>query len=323
MAAMGWIVLGLIALIGGAELIVRGGTRVAAILGIPPIVIGLTIVSVGTSAPELAIGIEAATRGNGALAIGNIAGTNTVNLLLILGLSALLRPLALGLQTLRFDLPLMAAVAIAFLVMAWDGSLSHTDGAVMVLLGIGYTIGIIHRSPRESRAVKREYAEEYAVRSSMRPSIQTVLSIAALFAGIAVVVVGSGWLVDGSVTLARAMGVSEALIGLTIVAIGTSSPELVTTVVGTLRNDREVAIGNLLGSSIYNILAIMGITCLAAGAPLPVDGQLLTIDIPVMVLATLACVPVFWTQRRVTRIEGGSFVGAYLAYLAYLVLVRI
>jgi cation:H+ antiporter len=323
MAALGWIVLGLIALIGGAELIVRGGTRVAAILGVPPIVIGLTIVSVGTSAPELAVGIEAATRGNGALAIGNIAGTNTVNLLLILGLSALLRPLALGMQTLRFDLPMMTAVAIAFLVMAWDGSLSHIDGAVMVFAGIGYTIGIIYLSRRESRAVKREYAQEYAVRSSMPPAVQTLLSVAALNAGIAVVVVGSNWLVDGSVTLARAMGISEALIGLTIVAIGTSSPELVTTVVGTLRDDREVAIGNLLGSSIYNILAIMGMTCLAAQAPLSVERDLLRVDMPVMVLATLACIPVFLTQRRVTRIEGGLFVFAYLAYLAYLVLVRV
>lgn len=322
MTAIFWIVLGLLALIAGAELIVRGGSRLAARLGIPPIIIGLTIVSIGTSTPELAVGIEAAHRGNGALAVGNIAGTNTVNVLLILGLSALMRPLAIGMQTLRYDLPVMAAVAVGFLALCWDGELSRLDGTVMVAGCIAYTLLVIFLARRESSATQAEFAAEYALKPASRPSAQLGVSFAMLILGIAIVVVGSNWLVDGAVTLARAMGVTEALIGLTIVAIGTSSPELVTTIVGTLRNDRDVAIGNLLGSSIYNILAIMGITCLVPATGLFVERDLIQIDIPFMVLATFACIPVFLTGRRISRLEGGILVTAYAAYMLYLVTIR-
>jgi cation:H+ antiporter len=322
MHAIIWIVLGLVALIAGAELIVRGGTRVAARLRIPPIIIGLTIVSVGTSVPELAVGIEAANRGNGSLAVGNIAGTNVVNLLLILGTSALLRPLALTMQTLRIDLPVMGVVAIGFLAMCWNGQLSRLEGGVMVAAGIVYTLLIIYLARRESSDAKEEFAAEFGAKPSVHPAAMLMLSVAMLGVGIAIVVVGSDWLVDGAATLARGWGVSEALIGLTIVAIGTSSPELATTIIGTLRNDRDVAVGNLLGSSIYNILAIMGITCLVPATGVAIERDLVHIDIPFMVGATLACIPVFLSGRRVTRIEGGVFVAAYVAYLVYLVTVR-
>ena len=321
MGAVALLIFGLIALIAGAELIVRGGSRFAARLGVSPIIIGLTLVSIGTSAPELAIGIEAATRGNGALAIGNIAGTNSVNLLLILGLSALLKPLSLDMHTVRFDLPAMAIVAVGFLFLAWDGYLTRVDGVLMVMAGIGYTLAIILLSRGESRATKVEFAHEYAGRASRRSSL--AWSGSALIAGIIIVVLGSDWLVDGATVFARRFGVSEAVIGLTIVAIGTSSPELVTTIVGTIRDDRDIAIGNLLGSSIYNILAILGITCLVPTSALEVEPDLMHIDIPVMTAATLACVPVFLTKRRVSRIEGGLFVAAYFVYLLYLVIVRI
>jgi cation:H+ antiporter len=322
MLAIVWMVLGLVALIGGAELVVRGGTRVAAYLRIPPIIIGLTIVSVGTSVPELAVGIEAANRGNGSLAVGNIAGTNVVNLLLILGLSAALRPLLLTMQTVRIDLPVMGCVAVAFLAMCWDGQLSRLEGGVMVTACIAYTLLIIYLARRESSAAKGEFAAEFAAKPTLHPVAMLALSIASLLVGIVIVVVGSDWLVGGAATLARSMGVSEALIGLTIIAIGTSSPELVTTVIGTLRNDRDVAIGNLLGSSIYNILAIMGITCLVPANGIAVERDLIYIDIPFMVGATLACIPVFLSGRRVSRVEGGVFVAVYLAYLVYLVTLR-
>jgi len=321
--AIVWILLGLVALIAGGEMIVRGGTHVAVRFGVPPIIIGLTIVSVGTSTPELAVGIEAAQRGNGALAVGNIAGTNTVNLLLILGLSALFRPLALGLQTLRFDLPTMSVVALGFLFMSWDGALTRVDGLVMVACGVFYTLAIIYLALRENSVAQAEFAEEYAKPVRVSPVTETVLSVVALLVGLVVIVLGSDWLVDGAVSLARSMGVSEALIGLTIVAIGTSSPELVTTIIGTLRNDRDIAIGNLLGSSIYNVLIILGLTCVVSPQPVPVEPELIKIDIPVMTAATLACIPVFLTARRVSRIEGGLLFGAYLVYLAYLVTIRV
>jgi cation:H+ antiporter len=321
--ATGWLLLGLVLLVGGAELIVRGGSRVAAHMGVRPIVIGLTIVSVGTSTPELAVGIEAASRGAGALAVGNIAGTNTVNILLILGLSALLRPLALPRLTLRFDLSVMAVSAVTLLLMSLDGVLTRIEGAILLMAALAYTGSIIAWSQQESRRVRAEYRSEFGV-SRRGPGFGEVTYAALmLLGGIAVVVLGSDWLVAGAIDLARALDVSDAFIGLTIVAIGTSSPELVTTVIGTLRNDRDIAIGNLLGSSIYNILAILGITCLVPAGGINVGPNLIHIDIPVMTAVALVSIPVFVSGRRVTRAEGLFFVTAYVVYLGYLLLTRL
>lgn len=321
-AAWGWLLLGLVALVGGAELIVRGGIRVAARLGVRPIVIGLTVVALGTSTPELAVGIDAGMRGNGTLAVANIAGTNVVNILLILGCSALLRPLALHMQTLRFDLPVMALVALAFMTMARDGRLTRFEGAILVAAAFLYTAAIARLALREGPAERREFAREYPPVGRGWPASAAVLSAAALVAGVAAVVVGSDWLVDGAVALARSLRVSDEIIGLTIVAVGTSAPELVTTVIGTVRGDRDIAIGNLLGSSVYNILAILGVTCLLPAGGLSIGDELIAIDIPVMTLVTLACVPVFLSGRQVSRAEGALFVGGYVAYLLYLILVR-
>lgn len=220
----------------------------------------------------MAVGVEAALRGNGSLAVGNIAGTNIVNILLILGLSALLRPLAPHLQTLRFDLPVMTATAVALMAMAWDGVLTRAEGAVLVGAAIVYTAAVIHWTQRESRTVQKEFAREYGTPRDGRATREVVWNLAVLVVGIAVIVVGSDWLVRGAVELARILGISDAFIGLTVVAIGTSSPELLTTVIGTLRNDRDIAIGNLLGSSVHNILLrkqitakIMPVTCVTLG----------------------------------------------------------
>lgn len=322
MIALAWFLLGIAALIGGAELIVRGGSRLAAHLGVPPIVIGLTIVAIGTSTPELAVGIEAALRGAGPLAVGNIAGTNIVNILLILGLSALLKPLAIEAQTLRFDLPLMAFAAILLLVMGWNGVLTRFEGGLLVTAAILYSAAVVTWARRESRRVRAEYANEYGVPRKGRVR-DTVSSTALVIAGVAVTVIGSDWLVDGAVALARMLGVSDAFIGLTIVAVGTSSPELVTTLIGTLRNERSIAIGNLLGSSIYNVLLILGITCLIPPSGLAIGQTLARVDIPLMTAVALAAVPVFLTGRRVTRLEGGLFVAAYFGYVAYLLLTRL
>lgn len=313
---MAWSTAGLALLIFGAELLVRGGSGLAVRLGISPLVVGLTIVAVGTSTPELAIGIEAALQGNGALAVGNIAGTNCVNILLILGLSAAMRPLPLRLETVRFELPAIVGASLAKLLLAADGLLSRRDGALLVLLGALFTLGIVRSARRESAAARRDYAAEYGV---IRNDWQGILVEAGkLLAGIAIVVVGAKWLVGGAVDLARLWDVSDAFIGLTIVAIGTSAPELVTTIVSTMRNERDIAIGNLIGSSVYNILAILGITCLVPAGGVAVPEVLIWVDIPVMVAVALACIPVFLTGRRVSRTEGAVFVAIYLLYLAFL-----
>lgn len=321
MIALAWFALGIAALIAGAEFLVRGGSRLAARLGVPPIVIGLTLVAVGTSTPELAVGIEAVRSGNGALAVGNITGSNTVNILLILGLSALLEPLALRLQTIRLELPAMVLTALLLMAMAWNGVLSRAEGAVMVGAGLLYTVSITYASRKESRAARADFTREYGLPPN-GSGRETMRNLGALMLGIIMTVVGADWFVDGAVGLARAMGVSDAFIGLTIVAVGTSAPELVTTIMGTLKHERDIAVGNLIGSSVYNILIILGITCLVPSSGVAVDRKLILVDIPVMAAVALVCVPVFISGRRVTRVEGGLFVAAYLIYLGYLVLKR-
>jgi cation:H+ antiporter len=319
LANAAWFVVGLGALVAGAEVMVRGGTSIASRLGISPIVVGLTVVSIGTSAPELAIGVVAASEGSGALAVGNIAGANVINLLFVLGLSALILPLAIEMRTLRLELPVMAGVAILLWVLAADGVLSRVDGLILVAGAIGYTCAVIWAARRETREVADEFAEAYPVDGTrISGGHRTALHVGMTLGGIALIVLGAQLLVDAAVGMARAFDVSDALIGLTVVAIGTTAPELVTTVVSTLRGERDIAIGNLIGSSLYNILLILGVTCLVPADGLELTPALVRIDIPIMVAATLACIPIFISGRQVGRFEGAAMVIAYLAFLAFL-----
>ena len=228
---------GLIGLVAGAVLVVRAGSGIAARLGVPPIIIGLTVVSLGTSVPELAVGVDAALSGSPGLAVGNIVGTNLVNILLILGLSAALVPIALDRATLRFDLPAMTGAALLLVLLSVDGTLSRVDGAVLLLAGIGYTVGLLRTSRRNPPS------DESPAVPPRSPLVLTLL----LVVGLLVTVLGAELLVDGAVAVAQTLGVSDAVIGLTVVAIGTSAPELATTVLSTVRGDRDIAIGNLLG----------------------------------------------------------------------------
>jgi cation:H+ antiporter len=321
--SVGWFVVGLIALAIGAEVMVRGGAQLASRLGISPMLVGLTVVSIGTSLPELAVGVTAALEGSGELAVGNIAGTNVVNILFILGLSALIRPLAIERRTLRFDLPVMAGAAVLLWVLAVNGVLSRLDGLILVCGAIVYTAVLIQMSRRESQATVAEYAQAFPAvpepgEATKRVGGKTVQHVAMTVTGIAVVILGAEWLVGGAVGIAREFGVSDALIGLTVVAIGTSAPELVTTIVSTVRGERDIAVGNLLGSSVYNILLILGITCLVPANGLALTHNLVWIDIPLMVAASLACIPIFVSGRRVHRAEGAAMVTAYLGYLVFL-----
>lgn len=332
MAALGLFAAGLVLLIVGAELLTRGGTKIANTMGISPVVIGLTVVAIGTSMPELAIGIEAALTGSGELAIGNIAGTNTLNILLILGIIAVIKPLPIELSTLRVDLPSMALAAILFLVFALDGALGRIEGIVLIVLALIYTAVIIRASRQESLPARREFEREFGddpvppereETDARRKRRDFWMNLAALIGGIVVIVLGADWLVDGASDIARMIGASEAFIGLTIVAIGTSAPELVTAIVSTLRGDRRIAVGNLIGSSTYNILLILGVTMVVPADPIMISTNLALIDIPVMVVAALVCIPIFVGGRRVARTEGALMVAAYLLYLGYLVTQRL
>ncbi|ALJ21582.1 sodium:calcium antiporter [Microbacterium sp. No. 7] len=310
---------GLALLLVGAELVTRYGARLAGAMGISPVVIGLTVVSIGTSAPELAVGIDSALKDAGSLIVGNIAGTNIVNLLLILGLSAAIRTLPFGLQTLRLDLPMMAGVALLLLVFTVDGAVDRLEGMVLLGIAIGYTFAVFRFARKESAAVQAEFGAEFdRPRRGVWP---LVLAGLLLVGGIVVIVLGAQFLVDGSVDLARRLGVSEAIIGLTIIAIGTSAPELATTIISTFRGDRDIAIGNLIGSSTYNLTLILGVTVLVA--PITLDAELVLVDIPVMIAATFVTGMLMMSGRRVTRVEGSIMVALYAGYLGYLLLSRV
>jgi|SRR5262245_15292015 len=312
---------GLVLLIVGADVLVRAGSGLASWLGIRPMMIGLTVVSLGTSVPELAVGIDAAVSGSPGLAIGNIVGTNLVNLLLILGLSAVLLPIALDRATLRFDLPAMTAAAVLLFLLSIDGALRRPDGVILLLAGVAYTVGLVQLSRRET-ADPADTPEVVVTGTETPGRPRPVRHVLALLVALVVVVIGAELLVNGAVSTARTLGVSETVIGLTIIAIGTSAPELVTTVVSTLRGDRDLAIGNLIGSSIYNIGAVLGLTVVVAPHGVPVPDEVLAADLGLLVVATAAAVPVFLTGRKITRIEGGLFVATYVGYLTWLLLTR-
>lgn len=315
--------LGLVLVVTGAELVVRAGGRLAAMLRISPMVIGLTVVTLGTTSPELAVGITAAAQGRGELAVGNIAGTNLLNLFFILGLSALIRPLPLQLLSIKLDLPVMVAAALALIVLSWDGLLSRMDGFLLLSGAAIYTAVLVRLSRRESLRVRRQFSQEFGTGAMQRGDrAQPVRSAVLLLAGLAVTVAGADLLVTGAGDIARALGVSDAIIGLTIVAIGTSAPELATMLVSTYRNERDIAVGNLLGSSIYNILFILGATAVASPAALSLGRDILRIDLPLTAAAAFVCVPVFMRGRRITRGEGAFFVVGYLGYLSSLVFFR-
>lgn len=319
---------GMVVIVAGAEMLLRGAARIAALLGVRPIVIGLTVVSIGTSMPELAVGVAAATEGRGALAVGNIAGTNIFNILFILGLSAAIRPLPLALQSIRLDVPVMIGTAALLIAMAADGTLGRLDGALLLAAALAYTAALLRASRRESPALRREYAQEYggaaalAPSGAMHPGGRALWNGVLLLGGMAVTVLGAELLVASAAGLARQYGVSDAFIGLSIVAIGTSAPELATTLVATIKDERDVAIGNLIGSSIYNVLVILGLTCMAAPDGIEVGREILWIDLPLAALVALVCYPVFRSGREVSRREGIAYVVAYLAYLGSLLALR-
>jgi len=307
---------GLAVLTAGAEALVRGASRLALMAGISPLVVGLTVVAYGTSTPELVVSVKAALAGNPDIAVGNVVGSNIFNVLFILGVSALLAPLVVARQLVRLEVPIMIGVSVLLWALAADGLLQWWDG-VLLTAGIAlYTVWTIRRSRREVAAAK-------ATDTPPAPRGKRALATAAALvaAGLLLLVLGGRWFVDGSIALARALGVSDLVIGLTIVAAGTSMPEVATSIVATLRGERDIAIGNVVGSNIYNVLAILGVSSLLAGSGgLRVDPAMLAFDVPVMTAVAVACLPIFLSGMGIARWEGALFLGYYAAYTLYLVL---
>ena len=308
-------VLGLVLLVLGAEWLVRGASRLAIALGITPLVVGLTVVAFGTSAPELAVTVSSTLRGTPDIALGNVVGSNICNILLILGLTALIAPLTVAQQLVRLDVPLLIIASVSMLVMAWDGAISSFDGLLLFAAVLIYTVYAIRQSRREQQAVHAEYQREYATGTG---SAWTNLGLIVL--GLILLVVGARWLVEGAVIAARWLGISELVIGLTVIAIGTSLPEIAASVVASLRGQRDIAVGNVVGSSLFNILAVLGLTASISPTGIPVPGAALSFDLPIMLTATIACLPIFFTGYRIERWEGVLFLFYYGAYVTLLVL---
>ena len=317
--AIGLIAIGLVALVMGGELLVRGASRLAAAAGISPLVIGLTVVAFGTSAPELAVSVKASLAGQTDIAVGNVVGSNIFNVLFILGVSALISPLVVSSQLIRIDVPLMMAASVAMLLLGLDGNIGRFDGIGLFVGLICYTTWTVIKSRKESEDVKREFGQEFAKMPKPAPS-QIGLQIALIAGGLVSLTIGARWLVDGSVTIARLAGMSELLIGLTIVAAGTSLPEVATSILASIRGERDIAVGNVVGSSIFNILCVLGLSAAFVPGGVEVSGTALRLDIPVMIAVAVACLPIFFTGHLIARWEGGLFLAYYVAYMTYLIL---
>ena len=310
-------VLGLVVLVVGADVMVRGASRLAVSFGVSPLVVGLTVVAFGTSAPEMAVSVGSALAGNPDLAIGNVVGSNIANVLLILGISALITPLLVDEQIIRQEIPIMIGASALLVVMALDGNIGLLESIVLFALVIAYTVFLVIQSRRASKAVQDEF--ETGIPTSTWDSHWAV-QIGLIAAGLAMLVVGADWLVDAAVAFARAFGVSDLVIGLTVVAVGTSMPEIATSIVAAMRGQRDIAVGNVVGSNVFNILAVLGAAGIASGAGLPVSEAARNFDLWVMLAVAFACLPIMITGREIARWEGVVFLAYYAAYTAWLVL---
>jgi cation:H+ antiporter len=310
---------GVLALVVGAEALVRGASRLALSFGVPPLVVGLTVVAFGTSAPELAVSVGAALDGNPDLAIGNVVGSNIANILVILGASALVAPIAVALQVIRQEVPVMIGASALLVALAANGVVGRAEAALLLFFAAAYTVFLVRQArqaPAAPRAESITAPDAAGRRWDGRSSVQLLL----IGAGLGLLALGGDRVVDAAVAIARLLGLSDLVIGLTVVAVGTSMPELATSVLAGLRGARDIAVGNVIGSNVLNILAVLGATGLVAPAGLPVPEAALRFDLWVMLAAAVVCLPIFLAGGRIARWEGALLLGYYFAYATYLVM---
>ena len=365
------LIAGLVLLVVGGELLVRGASSVAAVFGISPLVIGLTVVAFGTSSPELAVSIQAGLSGTPDIAVGNVVGSNIFNVLFILGVCALILPLLVSRQLVRREVPIMIGTSFLLLILALDGAIGLIDGLLLFASLIGYIAWSIITSRQETAAAKG--SEEPVTIDTIAGKSPlwllgavgvlgvalvgyllgwfdivitgfliagTLLFIAGslfgkggttkggdiahqvgfIIAGLGTLVLGAGWLIESATAIAQAFGVSDLIIGLTIVAAGTSLPEVATSIIATMRNERDIAIGNVVGSNIFNILGILGLSALVTPGGLTVNPLIISFDMPIMIAVALACLPIFFTGFNIARWEGFLFLASYVAYTLFLIL---
>ena len=306
-----YIIGGLILLYFGANWLVQGAITLALHLGLSPLIVGLTVVALGTSVPEALVSVQAAIGHQGGIALGNVIGSNILNIALILGLSAFLSPLKVDSHLVKADVPLLAGATFMLVVLLEDFHISRMEGAFLLLCIVGYVAGNImtvkRTSPEENKIEGVELPEDH--------SKNLWRDISFLFIGLIALAFGSNFLVTGAVDLARIFGLSEALIGLTIVSIGTGTPEMATALMAAYRKRSDLAIGNAVGSNLFNIMFVLGIAALVA----PLDGNgISSVDLYVMLGVTILLLPTVWTGRILDRKEGFLFLAIYVGYLYHL-----
>ena len=302
---------GFAVLVVGGELLVRGAGALARSFGMSPLVVGLTVVSFATSAPELAVTVDASLSGSPGLAVGNVVGSNITNVLLVVGVAGVILPIAVHRPVIRQDVPVMIGLSALLLLASLNGSVTRLDGVVLLALLVGYVAWRVVSTRHSSRD-----EDDDAPASPRSPWLNALL----VLVGVALLVVGARWLVAGATEVATALGLSELVIGLTVVAVGTSLPELATSVIAALRGNVEMAVGNVVGSNIFNIGGVMGIAAVVSPDGVPVEPGAVRFDLPVMVAVAVALLPVVFTGFRVARWEAALFVAYYVAYVAYLLL---
>ena len=331
-------IVGLILMVYGADLLVRGASTLAVLIGISPLVVGLTVVAFGTSAPEFAVSFEAAYRDQASICVGNVIGSNIFNILFILGAAALVTPLVVAKQILRFELPLVITVSAIVWWLASDHRFDRTDGLILFVGLVAYTVGQIVVSRRSESKANAHAAKELTAELSLTQdalsgaasdaatqstprSLRTLgINAGLMLIGLVMLVLGARWLVDAAVTFARYFQVDELIIGLTIVSIGTSLPEVVTSIIAGMKGERDIAAGNVIGSNLFNLLGVLGLASVVAPSGLEVAADSLRFDLPVMTGVVVLAFPMMASGRLITRFEGAVLLGYYAAYTAYLIL---
>lgn len=313
--AIVYCVVGLVGLTFGAEWLVRGASRIATSLGVSPLVIGLTVVAYGTSAPEIIASVIASVQNHPEVTLGNVLGSNIANIGLILGLTALVSPFAVALQLMRRELPIMMVVTLVFFGLAWRLEFDRWIGIFFLLAMVVFTWLSLRWARQESRTVQKEF-ESFEDAAGMRKGSSLKNDVWLTVGGLAVLFVGGHLLVTGAVTVAQAMGLSDVIIGITLVAVGTSLPELATSVVAVRRGEADIMVGNLVGSNMFNILGALAVS--AVIRPVTVNPSLLRFEFPALLFFSLAMVVTLYTGKRVARWEGVVLLVAYAVFIALL-----
>jgi cation:H+ antiporter len=320
LSSAGLIIVGVAVLVAGAELLVRGAARIAARTGLSSVVIGLTVVAFGTSTPELVVSVSGALQGGEGddIAVGNVVGSNIANIFIVLGLSAAVGGgLYVAQRIVRIDVPVMIGASVLTLIFAWSGVITRWQGVVLVALLVVYVAWMVRAARRDTAtAIETEYDEALDPERLKRTPV--VVDLVLFVIGLALLIAGAQALVRGATDIAESLGVSDLLIGLTVVAVGTSLPEIATSVVAAIRGQRDIAVGNAIGSNIFNILGVLGLSALVADG-LPVAESAIDVDIPIMIAAAVACLPIFLNGYEVKRWEGFLFVFLYACYVGWLV----